>query len=221
MTDTSPDEAVHARRRRDMVEDQLMRRGISDPEVLRAMATVPRHAFVLDRDRDAAYEDCPIPIGYGQTISQPYIVALMSELAEVRPGSRVLDVGTGSGYQAAVLAELRAEVHSVEILAKHAERATSRFQSLGLEIPVHCRDGSRGLPEHAPYDAILVAAAPRQVPQPLLDQLEVGGRLILPVGDIEQELLYIVRTPHGWTRKRVTSVAFVPMTGEPEGQKTT
>ena len=197
-----------------MVDDQLVRRGITHAAVLRAMGEVPRHEFVLDRDRDRAYEDHPIPIGHGQTISQPYIVALMSELAEIGASSRVLDVGTGSGYQAAILAKMGARVHSVEILQEHATNAERRLRAMGLSIDVHCGDGSEGWPAEAPYDAIVVAAAPQHVPKPLLEQLRVGGRLILPVGDIEQELLCILRTEHGWTRTRITSVAFVPMTGE-------
>ena len=204
---------MFARRRRDMVDDQLVRRGIADAAVLASMASVPRHLFVLEKDRGRAYEDHPIRIGLGQTISQPYIVALMCELARIKTGNRVLDVGTGSGYQAAVLCDLGAEVHTIEILAAHAEQASNRFRELGLSIAVRCGDGRLGWPEAAPFDAILVAAAPKHVPEPLLEQLTVGGRLIIPVGDLDQELLCIERTPYGWDRKRVTTVSFVPLTG--------
>ncbi len=212
--DAFDESAVFGRRRSDMVEDQLIRRGITDTAVLEAMGSVPRHAFVLERDRNVAYGDHPIPIGHRQTISQPYVVALMSELARVKAGSRVLDVGTGSGYQAAILASMGAEVHSIEIVEAHAQRAARIFAELELEIDSRCGDGRNGWPDAAPFHAILVAAAPRHVPDPLLEQLHIGGRLILPVGDIEQELLCIERTNQGWSRKRITSVAFVPLTGK-------
>jgi protein-L-isoaspartate(D-aspartate) O-methyltransferase len=208
--------AVFTRRRLDMVDDQLIRRGIDDSAVLDAMREVPRQVFVLESDRELAYQDRPLFIGLGQTISQPYIVALMTQLAQITPGLRVLDVGTGSGYQAAILAKMGARVDSIEILPTHAARARHTLDTLGLTLPVHVTDGADGWPEKAPYDAILVAAAPRQVPQPLLDQLDIGGRLLVPVGDLDQELLYIKRTEHGWTRKRITTVAFVPMTGKAE-----
>jgi len=213
MKDPLDESAVFARRRRDMVEDQLVRRGIADAAVLTSMGSVPRHAFVLERDRRQAYEDHPIPIGLGQTISQPYVVALMSELARIQVGSRILDVGTGSGYQAAVLAALGADVRTIEIVERHATRAAGIFADLGLSIESRCGDGHAGWPEAAPFHAIVVAAAPKLVPEALLEQLEIGGRLILPVGDIEQELLCIERNKHGWDRKRVTAVSFVPMTG--------
>jgi protein-L-isoaspartate(D-aspartate) O-methyltransferase len=202
-----------ARARLAMVETQLIGRDLKDPRVLKAMATVPRHEFVSDDLRAFAYDDRPLPIGYDVTISQPYIVALMSELAEVEPGERVLDVGTGSGYQAAVLAELGAEVWSVEIIREHAEAAGKRLADLGYEN-VHVRhgDGWQGWPEHAPYDAIVVAAAPDEVPPALLEQLAIGGRLVIPVGtQWRQELRVLTRTREGTKERRVIPVLFVPL----------
>ncbi len=208
------DEAWSERRR--MVEEQMRARGISDPRVLEALGRVPRHRFVPDRLRTAAYADRPLPIGNGQTISQPYIVALMTELVRPKPGDRALDVGTGSGYQAAVLAELVDSVHSIEIVPSLAESARQRLAQLGYDnIQVRCGDGYRGWLEHAPFQIIVVAAAPDHIPQPLLDQLAPGGRLVIPVGEHYQELKLLEKTGDGWIREtNVASVAFVPMTGE-------
>lgn len=201
-----------------MVEDQLVSRGFTDEAVLDAMRRVPRHRFVPEPWRSRAYTDGPLPIGHQQTISQPYIVALMTHLARPMCKSRVLDVGTGSGYQAAVLAELANHVYSLEINETLANSARELLGDLGYtNIDVRCGDGYGGWPEQAPFDAILVAAAPDHVPQPLVDQLAVGGRLILPVGKHAQTLTVIERREDGSiTRRGVAPVAFVPMTGQAE-----
>ena len=185
-----------------------------DDRVLEAMATVPRHEFVPPGLIDKAYLNRPLPIGHGQTISQPYIVAIMTDLLDIEPGQRVLEIGTGSGYQAAVLAELGVEVYSIEIVEPLANSARSRLASLGYQVTVRHGDGYRGWPERAPFDAIVVTAAPPRVPAPLKQQLKVGGRLVLPVGDRDQELVVITRTATGYERRSALPVRFVPMTGE-------
>ena len=201
--------------RAEMVTTQIAARGVLDRSVLAAMGKVPRHEFVPSDVAGMAYVDGPLPIGWRQTISQPYIVALMSELAAPRPGARVLEVGTGSGYQAAVLSELGAEVYSIEIIEPLACRAAATLARLGY-ASVHTRtgDGYRGWPEAAPFDAIVVTAAPAAVPEPLRQQLKIGGRLVLPVGTRAQELRVITRTAQGWDERKVIPVVFVPMTGE-------
>lgn len=184
--------------------------------VMAAMAKVPRHEFVPDSERRNAYANRPLPIGLGQTISQPFIVALMTDLMEVKPGDRVLEIGTGSGYQAAVLAELGASVHTIEIvepLAREARRSLDRTGYRGVLTRIG--DGYRGWPEYAPFDSIMVTAAPREVPQPLIDQLKPGGRLVVPVGTQAggQSLLVIEKKPDGTlTRHPVLAVRFVPLT---------
>ncbi len=209
----------YARQRERMVERQLAARDITDPRVLAAMRTVPRHRFVASGQVAAAYDDRPLSIGHGQTISQPYIVALMTQLADPRPGDRVLEIGTGSGYQAAVLAELAGEVYTIEIVEPLAEEAMRTLQRLGYDrVVVRAGDGYAGWPEHAPFDAIVVTAAPEQVPQPLLDQLRVGGRLVAPVGPqwAGQELRLIEKQADGTLRTtRVAPVRFVPFTRKP------
>jgi protein-L-isoaspartate(D-aspartate) O-methyltransferase len=198
-----------------MVQEQIASRDVRERRVLDAMLRVPRHAFMPRETWWEAYEDHPVSIGMGQTISQPYIVAKMTELAEVKAGARVLEVGTGSGYQAAVLAQLGAEVYSIEIIPELARRASATLAQLGY-VRVHVKqgDGYRGWPEHAPFDAILVTTAPPAVPPPLLEQLAVGGRLVVPVGVEDQYLDVIVRTVDGYRTTRVFPVRFVPMTGE-------
>jgi protein-L-isoaspartate(D-aspartate) O-methyltransferase len=207
------DGAAAARAR--MVEDQLRARGLHDPRVLDAMRRVERHRFVPEALAGQAYADHPLPIGHGQTISQPYIVALMTEEARLRPDARVLEIGTGSGYQAAVAAVLAREVWSIEIVEPLAREAAARLAALGYRnVTVRAGDGYRGWPEHAPFDAILVTAAPPEIPQPLLDQLAVGGRLVAPVGEASQELVVVERTAGGLSRRTIIPVRFVPMTGE-------
>ncbi len=204
----------------DMVTQQIAARGVEDPRVLAAMRRVPRHEFVPDAVRDMAYEDRPLPIAADQTISQPYVVAAMTELASIGPTSVVLEVGTGSGYQTAVLAEIAREVYSIEIIPQLGEQAAETLGRLGYEN-VHLRigDGYAGWPDAAPFDAVVVTAAPPSVPQPLLDQLAVGGHLVIPVGSYYQELLVITRTDHGYQRRTVFPVRFVPMTGEAQQQR--
>lgn len=201
-------------KRWNMVENQIIARGIRDSRVIQAMLAVPRHRFVSDEYKASAYNDSPVPIGGGVTISQPYIVALMSELLRPVPGMKVLEVGTGSGYQAAVLAETGCEVYTVEILEDIAKRAHSLLDELGYEnIKFKIGDGYAGWEEYAPFDAMIVTAAPGNIPQKLADQLKPGGRMIIPVGDESQELLLVEKTDEGMITKRITSVRFVPMTG--------
>jgi protein-L-isoaspartate(D-aspartate) O-methyltransferase len=204
--------------RRLMVEHQLERRGIADPLVLAAMGKVPREAFVPPELADEAYADGPLPIGEGQTISQPYIVALMTEALELRGGERVLEIGAGSGYAAAVLAEIAAELFTVERHARLAEEAAARLAGLGYDhVQVRVGDGSRGWPEHAPYEAIVVAAGAPEVPEALKEQLAVGGRLVIPVGRGRtlQDLLRLRRLSETeYQREELGGVRFVPLVGE-------
>jgi protein-L-isoaspartate(D-aspartate) O-methyltransferase len=198
-----------------MVADQLAARGIRDPRVLAAMGTVPREAFVDPGDRRRAYEDGPIDIGRGQTMSQPYMVALICETAAVGPDDRVLDVGTGSGYQAAVLAELAREVHTIERIEQLVERAREKLAAAGYgRVVVHEGDGSLGLPELAPFDAVTVAAAAPGLPEALYDQLAPGGRLVVPVGDRRgQRLEVAVKSPQGPAIVHSVACRFVPLVG--------
>ena len=202
------------RERKRMVNDQIAARDITDERVLAALRKVPRHELVPESVRDQAYEDRPLPIGHGQTISQPYIVAIMTELAALSPGDRVLEVGTGSGYQAAVLAEIGAEVYSIEIVEPLGQRARRDLSRLRYDVNIRIGDGYRGWPDKAPFAAIIVTAAPPEVPEPLREQLAIGGRLVIPVGDDYQELKVITRTETGFDERTVFPVAFVPMTGE-------
>lgn len=204
--------------RRAMVEQQLRRRDITDARVLAAMEKVPRHLFVPPDMQSLAYADRALPIEHGQTISQPYIVALMTQWANVGPESKVLEIGTGSGYQAAVLAEVCGSVFSIEIVEPLALTAQRRLSELGYShVAVRCGDGYLGWPEQAPFDAILVTAAPDHVPQPLIDQLAVGGRLIIPVGRNVQQLTVFEKAADGTVQRfEVASVLFVPMTGRAE-----
>lgn len=211
-------EARYAQLRERMVIETIKARGITDERVLEAMRTVPRHLFVPEEEREYAYGDYPLPIGFGQTISQPYIVALMTELLELKPGDKVLEVGTGSGYQAAVLASIPGvEVYSVEIIPELARTAKERLERLGYRV--HCKegDGYFGWPEHAPFDAIIVTAAPDHIPPPLVEQLAIGGRMVIPVGPPGgyQVLWKLVKQPDGELRAyNYGGVAFVPLTGK-------
>ena len=206
---------VEARRQR-MVEDQIRARGIKDPRVLAAMAAVPRHRFVPEAQAGSAYEDTPLPIGEGQTISQPYIVAYMTEALAPAPGARVLEIGTGSGYQAAVLAELVKEVYTIEIVPALAARAARTLKELGYtNVQTREGDGYLGWPERAPFDAVIVTAAPDHVPQPLIDQLRVGGRLVIPVGRGIQDLLVYEKRADALHEIARLPVRFVPLTRKP------
>jgi protein-L-isoaspartate(D-aspartate) O-methyltransferase len=215
------EEARWRRARQEMVERQIASRGVRDPRVLEAMGKVPRHRFVPESERDASYEDRPLRIAAGQTISQPYIVALMSEALKLAPGERVLEIGTGSGYQTAVLVELGADVYSIEIVPELCAQAKETLEHLAVpRVHLRCGDGYRGWVEAAPFDAVLLTAAPEAVPAPLVAQLREGGRMVLPVGrEDDQELVRLVKTPHGLERERLAPVRFVPMTGEAERVK--
>ena len=199
-----------------MVADQIKARGVSDPLVLEALVRVPREIFIPDDKRGGAFEDHPIPIGYGQTISQPYIVGYMTEALQIEPGHRVLEIGTGCGYQTAVLAELADEVYSIEVVAALAERATRTLDGLGYtNVHVRVGDGHAGWPEHAPFDRILAAAAPPDIPPALLDQLAAGGILVIPVGVDSQELRVLRKHEDRLELLSTLPVRFVPMIRKP------
>jgi protein-L-isoaspartate(D-aspartate) O-methyltransferase len=200
------------RLREQMVERQLRARDIDEPRVLEAMQRVPRHEFVPDDQRRQAYEDGALPIGFNQTISQPYIVAYMTQALEVQPEHKVLEIGTGSGYQAAVLGEVAGSVHTIEIVPELAERSRRLLERLGYRnVEVRAGDGYRGWPEQAPFDRIMVTAAPPEIPQALVDQLAVGGRMVIPVGTWFQEMTIVTKTETGVTEQRTIPVRFVPM----------
>jgi len=211
MTDTM------AVRRDKMVDEQIVARGVTDAVVLAAMRKVERHLFIPTELQSAAYSDEPLPIGHGQTISQPYIVAYMTEAAGLKSGDRVLEVGTGSGYQAAVLAEIVKEVYTIEVIEPLAADASQRLFDLGYNnINFKLSDGYAGWPEGAPFDAIIVTAAPREIPQELAGQLKVGGRMIVPVGELIQELCLITRRETGFEKTSLLPVRFVPMIRSPK-----
>lgn len=207
---------MYERLREAMVTNQIVARDVRDPEVLRAMRAVPRHLFVPEEMRDHAYEDRALPVGHGQTISQPYVVAAMTEALRAERGMKVLEVGTGTGYQAAVLAEMGLRVWSIEIIPELARSARERLRALGYSsVTVIEGDGYAGWPPEAPYDRIIVTAAPPDVPQSLKDQLAIGGRMVLPVGDLDQDLVILQKTPEGFTRSILFPVRFVPMVHGP------
>jgi protein-L-isoaspartate(D-aspartate) O-methyltransferase len=200
-----------------MVDEQLAARDIKDPRVLAAMRRVPRHEFVPEAMRGNAYMDSPLPIGHDQTISQPYIVAFMTEALQLDPSHRVLEIGTGSGYQAAILGELVKEVYTIEIVAPLADRARATLKQLGYtNVQVRTGNGYLGWPDQAPFDRVMVTAAPDAIPQPLIEQLAIGGLMAIPVGVGDQELLILRRTDKGMETLRTLPVRFVPMTGKPK-----
>ena len=212
---TPPTSDPYVEARQAMVDTQIEARSVEDASVLEAMRAVPRHEFVTDQYLDQAYADHPLPIGFGQTISQPYIVALMSAALGVSEGDRVLEIGTGSGYQAAVLGEMGLEVYTVEIIPELAAQAAERLERLGYEnVNVLQADGYFGWPEHSPYDAIIVTAAPDHLPQPLGEQLEDGGRLVIPIGPIGavQTLWQFEKAEGELQATNLGSVRFVPLT---------
>lgn len=217
LTGASSDLEKFARERSEMVQTQIKRRGIEDEKTLEAMLTVPRHRFVPRRYRSVAYADRPLPIGQGQTISQPYIVAVMTEKLNLRPTDKVLEIGTGSGYQAAILSALCREVYTIEIIQSLGETAQQRLKNLGYKnITVKIADGYYGWEEHAPFDAIIVTAAATHVPPPLIRQLKVGGRMVIPVGGVflVQRLMFIKKKPDGTLfSENILPVRFVPLTG--------
>jgi protein-L-isoaspartate(D-aspartate) O-methyltransferase len=209
---SAPSEAQFQSQRQYMIKEQLEARGIREPRVLKAMLTVPRHLFVEPNLAPLAYEDYPLPIANNQTISQPYIVAYMTELAAISPQAKVLEIGTGSGYQAAILGLLAKKVYTIEFFPELAQKARHLLQELGYtNIQVKAGDGYQGWAEHAPYDAILVTAAPDHIPQPLIDQLAINGKMLIPVGKWSQYLVILTKTEYGIVENRTLPVRFVPL----------
>jgi len=195
-----------------MVNSQIVARGIKDVNVITAMKNTPRHLFIPDNLLKSAYNDGPLPIGEGQTISQPYIVAIMTELLTLQGHEKVLEIGTGSGYQAAVLSQLADTIYTIELLKDLAEDARVRLKRLGYNnVVVKCDDGYKGWGEHAPFDCIIVTAAPEEIPEKLVNQLKMNGRMVLPVGKYFQDLVLITKTEKGYVKENIISVRFVPM----------
>jgi protein-L-isoaspartate(D-aspartate) O-methyltransferase len=195
-----------------MVESQIISRGVADRRVIEVMKTTPRHLFVPEDMIEYAYNDGPLPIGWNQTISQPYIVALMTELLNLKGDEKVLEIGTGSGYQAAVLSQLADSCYSIEVVKELAELSSDRLRDLGYNnVVVKWGDGYRGWPGHAPFDAIIITAAPEEVPEELIDQLKTGGKMVVPVGTLYQNLLLIIKTNKGFAKQNIIPVRFVPM----------
>jgi protein-L-isoaspartate(D-aspartate) O-methyltransferase len=217
VAERQPASATFERARRQMVDEQMAARDIKDPRVLDAMQRVPRHEFVPDALRGVAYQDSPLPIGHDQTISQPYIVAYMTEALDLAPSHKVLEIGSGSGYQAAILGELAGEVYTIEIVEPLADRARQVLERLGYEnVHVRTGNGYLGWPEQAPFDRVMVTAAPDQIPPALIEQLKIGGLMAIPVGAGDQELRILRRTETGMEILRTLPVRFVPMTGKPK-----
>jgi protein-L-isoaspartate(D-aspartate) O-methyltransferase len=209
------EEDKYTQLRDSMVTEQIAGRGISDGLVLSALRKVGRHNFVPDNMKLNAYEDTPLPIGEDQTISQPYVVALMTELLGLKGGETILEIGTGSGYQAAILAEIAKEVYTIEIVKPLADNARAKLNQLGYKnITIRYGDGYKGWKEHAPFDGIIVTAAPDHIPRPLIEQLKISGRMVIPVGSMFQELKLLTKTNKGIIEKSIVPVKFVPMTGE-------
>ncbi|MFB3147093.1 MAG: protein-L-isoaspartate(D-aspartate) O-methyltransferase [Thermodesulfobacteriota bacterium] len=209
------DEDRYIERRWDMVENQIVSRGINDARVIKAMLKVKRHLFVPKEYLDSAYSDKPIPIEKEQTVSQPYMVALMTELLNPSLGKKILEIGTGSGYQSAILAETGCDLYTIEIIEDTAANARKTLEKLGYSnIKYRIGDGYKGWEKNAPFEGIIVTAAPADIPDKLIEQLSQGGRMIIPVGDLSQELLLIENTNEGVKRKKITAVRFVPMTGQ-------
>ena len=207
---------AYRKEREAMVDRQIRARGINDDDVLNAMRKVPRHKFVPETHVKNAYRDSPLPIGQSQTISQPFIVAYMTEAADIDKNDKVLEIGTGSGYQAAILGEIAKEVYTIEIVPELAERSARVLSELGYKNVIAKQgNGYLGWPEHAPFDAILVTAAPDEIPQALVDQLAVDGKMVVPVGKGDQEMVILQKNKDGVTEKRTIPVRFVPMTGKP------
>jgi protein-L-isoaspartate(D-aspartate) O-methyltransferase len=197
-----------------MIEKQIRARGIKNKAVLKAMSKVPRHLFVDRSFADLAYQDHPLPLAHNQTISQPYIVAYMTEAAEIAPKDKVLEIGTGSGYQAAVLGELAKEVYTIEIIPQLAKSARKTLSQLGYRnVHVKTGNGYEGWAEYAPYNKIIVTAAPEDIPEALVQQLAINGKMVIPVGSLEQEMMVITKTPNGLRKEKTIPVRFVPMTG--------
>jgi len=219
--DAGSEEDTWKMKRESMVTRQIEARGVKDEKVLDAMRTVHRHRFISGHARYRAYDDSPVGIGWSQTISQPYIVAFMTEQLRLEGGEKVLEIGTGSGYQAAILAEIGVKVFSIEIIPELAEFARSNLSAQGYdEVETRCGDGYQGWPEEAPFDCIIVTASPDHIPEPLIEQLASGGRMIVPVGKFFQELVLVEKTKNGRIKKKnVLPVRFVPMTGEAENQR--
>ena len=211
------DEAAYAPQREKMVVRQIAARGVRNPALLEAMKSVPRHCFVPEQNRQSAYRDGPLPIGHGQTISQPYIVAIMSELLDAKPAERVLEVGTGSGYQAAVLAAMGIDVYSIEIVAPLGEKAARTLKALGYDnVNTRIGDGYQGWPDRAPFHGIIVTAAPSRIPRPLKEQLAENGRMVIPVGPVNgiQQLLLLRKVNGKIIQEKIFDVRFVPMVDE-------
>jgi protein-L-isoaspartate(D-aspartate) O-methyltransferase len=206
----------YQKQRARMVADQIAARGVQDPAVLEAMRIVPRHAFIPNKWQNEAYDDHPLPIGYDQTISQPYIVAYMTEALKAQKGHKILEIGTGSGYQAAVLAQMGTRVYSIEIVEPLGTMARKTLKQLGYDVQIRIGDGYAGWPEEAPFDGIIVTAAPPEIPAPLIDQLKEGGRLVIPVGRYFQDLKIIKKSGGKLVTEATLPVRFVPMTGKIE-----